>query len=170
MWIKILAALGALIVLAVVAGAMLPKAHHATRTAVFAQPPEAVWQTITDVEHAPEWRSGLARVERLEDRYGNLTWRETDRRGAGMMYEATASEPPRRWVSTIIERNAPYGGSWTFELAPEGTGTKLTITENGEIYNPLFRLMARFVFGYTATLEQYLRDLGKKLGQGVAPR
>ena len=40
-----------------------------------------------------------------------------------------------------------------------------TITENGEIYNPFFRFMARFVFGYTATMETYLKALGKKFGE-----
>ena len=57
---------------------------------------------------------------------------------------------------------------WTFEIAPvSGGGAELRITEDGEIYNVIFRFMARFVFGYTASIERYLRDLGAKFGQGV---
>ncbi len=41
----------------------------------------------------------------------------------------------------------------------------VTITENGEIYNPFFRFMARFVFGYTVTMETYLKALGKKFSE-----
>ena len=45
------------------------------------------------------------------------------------------------------------------------------ITENGEVYNPLFRFMSRFVFGHTATIDKYLEDLGQVLhGMGGLPR
>lgn len=37
------------------------------------------------------------------------------------------------------------------------------MTENGEIYNPIFRFMARFVLGYSMTLDRYLADLEKHL-------
>ena len=47
----------------------------------------------------------------------------------------------------------------TFELAAAGTGTRLTITERGEVYNPLFRVMSRFILGHTATIDRYLADL-----------
>ena len=41
------------------------------------------------------------------------------------------------------------------------------IREDGEIYNVIFRFMARFFFGYTSSIETYLRDLGVKFGQAV---
>ena len=34
----------------------------------------------------------------------------------------------------------------------------MTITEHGEIYNPFFRVMARFVFGYEGTIERRILD------------
>ncbi len=48
--------------------------------------------------------------------------------------------------------------------AGDNTGTRLTITENGEVYNPIFRFMSRFVFGHTATMDQFLSDLKKRVG------
>jgi hypothetical protein len=42
----------------------------------------------------------------------------------------------------------------------------VTITESGEIYNPVFRFMARFVFGYDSTMAGYLGALSRKFGQG----
>lgn len=41
--------------------------------------------------------------------------------------------------------------------------------EEGEIYNPIFRCLARFVFGYTSSLESYLKSLGGKFGEEVTP-
>jgi hypothetical protein len=32
----------------------------------------------------------------------------------------------------------------------------------------IFRFMARFLFGYTGSIETYLRDLGAKFGEPVA--
>ena len=78
-------------------------------------------------------------------------------------FEAQESEPPRRLVTRITDKTLPFGGAWTFTLQPVDGGTKLTITENGEVYNPLFRVMSRFVFGHTATIDRYLTDLQKHL-------
>jgi hypothetical protein len=63
-----------------------------------------------------------------------------------------------------------FGGSWTWELVPTPAGgTRLTITERGEIYNPLFRLVGRFLYPPYATLEQYARDLSAALGDDALP-
>ena len=73
-------------------------------------------------------------------------------------------------VTRIVDKELPFGGSWTWEISPAAEGgSRVSITENGEIYNPFFRFMARYVFGYTGTMETYLRNLGKKLGQDVTP-
>ncbi len=47
----------------------------------------------------------------------------------------------------------------------EHDGLRERITEDGEVYNVIFRFMARFFFGYTATIEGYLRDLGHRFGE-----
>ena len=73
-------------------------------------------------------------------------------------YEIAEEQPLTRFVARV-RKGLPYGGTWTFDLVPEGAGTRLTITENGEVYNPLFRFLSRFVFGHTATMDKYLADL-----------
>jgi hypothetical protein len=62
-------------------------------------------------------------------------------------------------VWRIADPDQPFGGTWAFELASEGAGTRVTITENGEVYNPIFRFMSRFVFSETSTLESCLGSL-----------
>ena len=49
------------------------------------------------------------------------------------------------------------------ELAADGGGTRLTITEDGEVYNPLFRFVSRFIMGHTSSIDRYLADVQKAL-------
>ena len=105
----------------------------------------------------PKWRSDVEGIE-VTARTPRLQWRERGSNGT-ITYELQENDPPRRLVTRITDRTLPFGGTWTFTLEPSGDGTKLTITENGEVYNPLFRVMSRFVFGHTATIDRYLLDL-----------
>jgi uncharacterized protein YndB with AHSA1/START domain len=160
----ILLVLGAIVVviLAVIAfGYALPVAHVATREAQLAAPPERVFEALTNVQEFPKWRSDVQSVE-IVSRVPRLQWREHGDNGP-ITFEMLRSEPARGLVTRIADRTLPFGGSWTFTLQPDGSGTRLTITENGEVYNPLFRVMSRFVFGHTATIERYLDDMRRYL-------
>jgi hypothetical protein len=78
--------------------------------------------------------------------------------------EQVDREPPRRLVTRIADPDLPFGGTWTFELTPAGSGTSLTITERGQIRHPIFRAVARFVLGYGATMETFLDELRARIG------
>ncbi|MGI8989436.1 MAG: SRPBCC family protein [Bryobacteraceae bacterium] len=160
-WILIaifgLAALGGCVA---IAGALLPKAHTAARRATLRQPPEAVYRVITDVETYPKWRPGVKSVERTP-----FGWREIDSRGSAITYETVEASPPRRFVARIADSKLPFGGTWTYDIEPASNGSALTITENGEVYNPIFRFVSRFIMGHTATIDAYLKALGGKFGE-----
>ena len=68
-------------------------------------------------------------------------------------------ERPSLLVTRIADPKLPFGGTWTYRLAPAAGGTQVTITEDGEVYNPFFRFMSRFVFGYQATLNEFAKNL-----------
>jgi Polyketide cyclase / dehydrase and lipid transport len=161
--ITVVAALIVLVALVAAIGAMLPKQHSATRSARFKKPPEAVWDVITG---PPDWRGDVRSFENLPPHEGHRTWKEIDKHGQAVAYESVEETPPMRLVTRIADRNLPYGGSWIHEITPDPGGCVLTITEEGEIYNPIFRFMARFVFGYSGTIEAYIKALHAKLGQG----
>ncbi len=166
-WILIgLGLIVGLILLVVVIGMFIPKAHVASRKARFNQTPAIVFDAITDFQGQPGWRTGLAKVERLPDREGNAVWRETSKRTGPLAMMVTTSDPPERLVMQIVD-NKSFGGTWTYQITPTDGGCELTITEGGEIYNPIFRVFARFVFGYTATMETYLKQLGTKFGEVI---
>ncbi len=152
-----------------VAGAMIPREHVATRTARYAQPPEEVWRAITDAEGQVAWREGVTSVRRLPEENGLPGWVETSSFGE-MPLRVLSWEPPRRMVIRIADDTLPFGGTWTYEIAPvQGGGCTLRITENGFVEPAMFRLLSRFVFGYTATIESYLTSLGRKFGEQVTP-
>jgi len=61
-------------------------------------------------------------------------------------------------------KDLPFGGTWTFELADTGDGgTRLTLTEDGVIEPPVFRALAKWVFGLDTTQKDYLACLEKHL-------
>jgi len=161
--------LGVIVVLAgiiVLVGTLLPRQHTATRGRRIHATPEQVWAAITTVEAFPSWRD-IKHVDVLPPRNGHRVWRETDKHGNAITFEAVEEVAPRHLV-TRIDPGLPFGGSWTWELAPAPENEcELTITENGEIYNPLFRFMARFVFGYTSTMDGVLAGLDKKLSRAA---
>jgi uncharacterized protein YndB with AHSA1/START domain len=159
----------ALVAVVAAIGATLPKAHVTSRSATFRQTPEAVFGAITDFANAASWRPDLRRVELLEGPSGLPHFREHGEHGAIVM-EVTELAPPRRLVVRIADPGLPFGGRWIYEVEPAAEGARLTITEEGEVYNPVFRFLSRFVFGHHKTLEGYLRALGGKFGETVTPR
>lgn len=52
-----------------------------------------------------------------------------------------------------------------YEVADEDGDTRVTITEEGVVKNPIFRFISRFVLGHDATLEAFLRDRTAHLGR-----
>ena len=153
----LLAVLCAIVAVVVLVGYALPVAHVASRDATLSAPPERVFAALTEVERYPSWRSDVKSVELLPWAAAPR-WREHGSNGA-ITFERTELQPPNRIVTRIADTDLAFGGTWTYELTPEGGGTRLTITERGEVYNPVFRFMSRFVFGHTATMEKFLADL-----------
>jgi hypothetical protein len=160
--------LAGLVTVVVVIGLLLPQNHSSSRTARFKQPAEAVWRAISDHANEPAWRTDIAKKERLDDINGRAAWCETSKRGERMTFEMIAVEPPRRLVSRIADRNLPFGGTWTYLIEPTADGCKLTIIEDGEIYSPVFRFVARFIIGYRGTMDRYLAALSRKFGHEPA--
>jgi hypothetical protein len=165
----VLGILAALVLIVVLVGWSLPVAHHASRQANYPVPPESVYAAITNVEAFPRWRSKVKSVERVASGTGVRGFRESGDDG-DILYTIEEAMPNRRLVTRIADRSLPFGGRWTYELTPSASGTSLRITEDGEVYNPVFRFVSRFVFGHSATIDGYLGDLGKKFGAPVAIR
>jgi len=121
-------------------GYLLPVKHETSRSAEFGRPPAEVFALVSDLPNYRSW------------------WPESE-----VKVEVVESVAPSRFVTKIVGETA-FGGTWTMEIVPSGKGSRLTITERGEIYNPIFRTLARFVFGYTGTIESCLKAAQQRLG------
>jgi uncharacterized protein YndB with AHSA1/START domain len=144
-------------------GWSLPVRHRASVARTFHASPTEIFALITDVGSFPSWRSDVTRVETLADENGRKRWVETTKNGPPITFVMERVVPDRELVSRIANTDLPFGGSWTYELTPAGEGlTTLRVTEDGEVYNPIFRFVSRFVMGHDATMKQYLASVGKR--------
>ena len=153
-------------------GALVPLHHVATRSARYAASPAQVWSVLSDFMRYDRWAPEVTGVRRLPDRGGHRVYALEGK--WGMPLEIESSEPPRRLVTRIADPTLPFGGTWTWVVTRDGSGARVTVTEDGEIEPPPMRALARFVFGYDATIDRYLVALGQGLRQrvlsGPAPR
>jgi hypothetical protein len=139
-WIvRSVAAVFAVVGAIAIVGYFLPVDHRASRTAEFGKPPEIVYALISDVMNYSSW------------------WPDND-----VNVEVVEAVPPSRFVTRIVGESA-FGGTWTWDIEKTAAGSRATITERGEIYNPIFRTLAHFVFGYTSMMESCLAAAQKRL-------
>ena len=166
-WVLLtLAVVGLIVVVVFAVGALVPRDHVASSAATIPASQQTVFAAITDVQGFPKWRGDVASVEVLEAGAPPARWRETGKFGP-MTFERVAVDAPRRFETRIADTGIAFGGGWTFVVEPDGNASRVTITERGSIYNPAFRFMSRFIFGYYGSQEGYLRALGKHFGGDV---
>jgi hypothetical protein len=112
-------------------GAALPVKHKAVRSETFAASVPRLWELALALYH----------------------------RSNDGSYTVQQEQAPQRLVTAIIRKDLPYGGSWTYDFRPQGQGTTLTITEDGEVYNPIFRFVSRFIVGHEQSIDAYFAAL-----------
>jgi ribosome-associated toxin RatA of RatAB toxin-antitoxin module len=147
-------------------GYALPVEHTVSRDVVITATAPDLFATVRDVERYPEWWPEITQVEMISG--DGRRFREYMSDGPVVM-EVAESNAPFRFVTRIADPDQPFGGTWTFELTPVGSATRVTLTERGEVYNPLFRFLSRFVFGHAGTVESCLRALDRKHRTGRSP-
>lgn len=146
-------------------GAFLPKEHSYTVARTYAASAEHVWKLITEVENFPLWRKDVKSVEITErDAAGApLAWIEETKHGP-IPLRTVEAVAPSRLVGRIDSEKLPWGGAWTYGIEDLGGETvRLSITEDGEVSNVLFRFLSRYVFGHDKTMLQYHEHLGAEL-------
>jgi uncharacterized protein YndB with AHSA1/START domain len=149
-----------------VVGSRLPVGHVATRTVVIDAPIDSVFNTMTDFASVKSWRPGVKSMTVSTDSAGRqLIVEESSQGKMPMVIEEHV--PPTRFVTRITDKSLPYGGAWAHALEAQGNTTRVTITEHGEVYDPIFRFISRYFMGHTGTMDAYLTDLGKKFGTEV---
>ena len=142
-------------------GWWLPVQHNASRSILLDAEIARVWQKLVSYENMPQWRLELQSVEQV----GALAWKETTKQGKSITFATIEEIQPRRLVRKIAGQGLMFGGSWTFKLQPLGLQTQLTISENGEVYHPLFRFVAKYIIGHHRSMDKYLQQLLSSLAE-----
>jgi hypothetical protein len=140
-WIAVIAGGLMLLVAGIAAvGAMLPRNHKASRTLRLNRTPPEIWPVLLQATQASE-----VPVDVLESR------------------------PPHRLVTRVTEKETNFGGTWTIAIdAVPPSGSAVTITEDGWVANPVFRVVSRFVIGHHATMDGMLKQIAKTLNEQAA--
>ena len=139
-WIAFVA--GGLVVLIVgiaIIGSMLPRTHKASRTLRVRRTPAEVWPALMQAT-----RTSSTPVDVLE------------------------STMPYRLVTRVTEKETNFGGTWTVAIAPVPDGSTVTVTEDGWVANPIFRVVSRFVIGHHATMDGVLKNVAAGLNEEAA--
>jgi uncharacterized protein YndB with AHSA1/START domain len=155
---------GGLLVLAgimALIGSRLPKGHVVSCSIHLRQSPQEVYAVVRDFDSAPKWRADLKRID-VDAQPGKPVYFREEAKHGTVNYELVEDVPAQRMVTRIRDTDLGYSGQWTYSFTPENGGTLVTITEDGEVSNVLFRFMSRYIFGQTATIDAYLESLAKR--------
>jgi hypothetical protein len=130
--------------------------------------PNAVWRLLTEHAAEPTWLPAFGSVVRQADIAGHQVWTHTS---PDQSFSATAMT-----VSAIREvryerlllrdgqpRSASWDGRWVYELQPDGSGTRLRITEYGWTDGFRFFIAQRLLSSPDAFLQYYARMIGREL-------
>ena len=164
----VIAAVGLLVLLISLIGWRLPKQHSATRSITLHKSPENVYAVARDFASMTKWRTDVRDVKVTTATDGRVHFREDGKHGS-VNYELAEDVPGQRMVTRITDTDLGYSGKWTYVFSTDGPNTRVSITEDGEVSNVIFRFLSRYAFSHTATLDTYLIALGKQFGETVTP-
>lgn len=147
----------------------LPKHTTHTRSIALKQTPDAVFALLADIPSLPKWNANMEKVEMLAPIDGKEAVRETFKGNMQMTVITSESTPPSHLVRTLGDSNAPFTGSWTYEIKSAAGGSDVSLTEDSHVKNPFFRLMIR-VFGPTKYMDEHLAGMAKHFGETATIR
>jgi polyketide cyclase/dehydrase/lipid transport protein len=162
---------GIIVLVGIVAliGSRLPKSHVASRSILLHRTPHDVYLLVRDFSSAPKWRPDVKQMQVESPQGGPVYFREEGKHGT-VNYELTEDVPDQRMVTKIRDTDLGYSGRWTYTFVPESGGTRLTIREDGEVSNVIFRFMSKYVFGQTSTIDSFLTSLASHFGENAVPQ
>ncbi len=138
---------------------------HAEAARILNAPPQAVWDCLNDIEHTPEWVSGLAAAEvKTPGPYGaGSIYHDHNRLGPFPQetpWHVTAFEPVTRQVHESRSTVLPSTMTLTLDSMPGGTRVRFSVEYRFlPRLGPVSRLFERVVMD---------RLLGQVLRQNLA--
>jgi uncharacterized protein YndB with AHSA1/START domain len=148
-------------------GRSLPREHVVSMTITLVAPADTVWRMVRNIGGTPGWWDGVSVVTRVSG--SRETWDQVSRSGT-VRFEVRSETPGRRLVTEIVNTEQDdFGGTWTYDVVASGSGTEVTVTEEGWVDSPFFRVVMKFK-GAHGTIDGYLRSLAAHFGEVATPR
>lgn len=152
-------------------GRSLSLEHRHTCRVRIAQPIEAVYERIADVQGWATWDDGVNRVEAENaaapgaDFSGRMYM---GRNTMGVRVRRTA--PPKRLEIEVEDLGAKiFSGVWRYELSSDGgKATSVVLTEDGQIHAAIPRAFARKLADPMLYMKRHLKVLAKSFGEDGA--
>ncbi len=165
-----------LIILALVAfaglyfyGRSLPREHRASSTITLVARADTVYRVIRNVRSAATWWTDVKAVRPLAGK-PRESWEEDMGASGKVQIEITSENPGSRLVTTILnDDQQDWGGRWIYTVNSSAAGTEVTITEDGWVAKPLYRVVAKLL-GHHRTIDSYLNSLAAYFGEVGSPR
>ncbi len=157
-----------LIVVAAIAGIgyLQPLEHVARSELVVRKPVDEVWPIVADLERWPSWVEEFDSVSK-RGRSGEAINYQASSEWGDIPLVVERLRPPRELV-TFMDAGK-FVGRWHFVVEEVPAGTQVTITEHGEVKNPLFRGL-RFFTDEHASIKSFQRALANRLAVASEPR
>lgn len=151
--------------LPLIIGLFLPSEKSYTKTFTFNAPVDKVWNIVTDLKGQEKWRSDVKDIQIISNTKDSEIWIEQPKNGPSIKFQTKEKIENQLWVMEIID-NPTFSGKWvgTFEALGENR-TKVVFTESPTIPNPYFRTFSLLFVDMDKTLDLYLENLARELGE-----
>lgn len=164
-----LAVIMLVVILGIYAGGYFIPPNHVSKTrAVLNRRPDQLFVILSEFNKWPKWNKEASNAARMPDKNGHEVWLLGDQ-----ILEIVQIVAPVNGVGQIFVRLAdaksPFQGTWTWLIEPVGGGCSLTIIEEGTIKSPVWRFLAKYLFGYHSTAKTLLFTIGNSIEQAVTP-
>lgn len=150
-----------LIIAIYASGFLLPKGYENKRTIQLRQPPETVWHAINNMEAMPITGSTSHPIQEINADPDLPAWL-IDMGSTQITVQTIEAAPPHKLVRILADAVVPMTARYEYRIEPMGTGSELTIHEEGYIDNgtwhvPIFRYAARLMRG--SGVKMYCKQL-----------
>lgn len=150
-------------ILPLVIGLFLPTERTFVKTSQFKSSPQEIWNVITDIKEQEEWRSDVKSIEMINTQKGKEKWTEIPKRGKPITFQVKTYEPPKRFDIEIVESG--FSGYWEGRINEKNGVTEIEFKEVVVINNPYFKTLSLLFIDLNKTMDLYLANLRKKLGE-----
>ncbi len=155
-------AIAAAVLALVVGGLATPRAHVAARAVTLHATRETVWGLVRTVGSYASWRPEVSSVSIQDSEWDEVTARRS------MRFGITVDHAPVRFGARILDDDLLFQGEWLWQIERVGDASRVTLTEYGEVGNPVFRFIVAHMIGHTRSIDAVLHALAARVGDAAA--